>query len=159
MMWTALRLCIGSPWNLGLREGGKVKAFGAGLLSSFGEMEWSCSSNPSYTCREMGSMERLERPEIVPLDPAVACKQAFPITTYQPLYFCAESLMDAKLQIAQFCDTMTRPFFPQYDPLTQNIRVTKAVTRLDRVSTAELQAEKQKEFFDQKDEEGTEASA
>jgi len=139
-----------------LREDGQVKAFGAGLLSSFGEMEWSCAESPSLTCRKMGSMERLVKPEIVPLDPIVASRQAFPITTYQPLYFCADSLKDAKVQIAQFCDSMTRPFFPQYEPLTQNIRVTKAVTRLERVSTAELQAAAQKDFFDKDEEKAAE---
>lgn len=28
-------------------SGEDVKAFGAGVLSSFGEMEWACSSSPS----------------------------------------------------------------------------------------------------------------
>merc|ERR1711972_402575 len=57
-----------------LREGKSVKAFGAGLLSSFGEMEWSCDKNPSETCREMGSVKHLSTPNIVPLDPATAAK-------------------------------------------------------------------------------------
>lgn len=125
-----------------------MKAFGAGVLSSFGEMEWSCSPHPSTTCREMGGMATLERPDIVPFDPVVAAKQPYPITTYQPVLFCAESMHDAKSNIHRFCDMLTRPFFPQYDPLTQNICVTKAVRRAPRVSTVELQAEKQKSFFD-----------
>lgn len=131
-----------------VREGADVKAFGAGVLSSFGEMEWSCSSQPSLTCRKMGSVEHLDKPRIVPLDPSQAAKQPYPITTYQPLLFCADSLQGAKQQITQFCDTMTRPFYPQYDPLTQNIRVTKAVRRLERVSTVELQKEKQRDLFE-----------
>ncbi|CAK0847732.1 unnamed protein product [Prorocentrum cordatum] len=101
---------------------------------------------------------RLERPEILPLDPTKAGKQAFPITTYQPLYFCAESLADAKLRfapsgaarISHFCDTMPRPFFPQYDPLTQTIKVPKAIQRAPRTSTVELQARRQSEYFDAK---------
>lgn len=134
-----------------LKEGSEHKAFGAGLLSSFGEMEWSCSPAPSTTCREMGSMLALERPIVRPLCPAVAAKQPYPITTYQPVLFCAESLQDAKQRISHFCDTLTRPFFPQYDPLTQNIRVTKAVKRAPRVSTVELQTEKQQAFFEGRD--------
>lgn len=135
-----------------LREGNEIKAFGAGLLSSFGEMEWSCSGTPSQTCREMGSMAHVVRPEIVPLDPTEAAKQLYPITTYQPVYFCAEGgLYDAKSKIHDFCDTMARPFYPQYDPLTQNIRVTKAIRRATRVSTVELQAQKQAEFFQSSD--------
>jgi len=131
-----------------VRQGGEVKAYGAGLLSSFGEMEWSCSREPSTTCREMGSVAELQAPSIVPLDPTQAGKQAYPITTYQPLYFCAESMQDAKAKISQFCDTLTRPFFPQYDPLTQNIRVTKAVRRARRISTVEMQMAKQLDYFE-----------
>uniref|UniRef100_A0A7S1RW15 phenylalanine 4-monooxygenase n=1 Tax=Alexandrium catenella TaxID=2925 RepID=A0A7S1RW15_ALECA len=132
-----------------LREGDSVKAYGAGLLSSFGEMEWSCAAQPSATCREMGSMADLEKPSVVPLDPWMASKQAYPITTYQPTLFCADSLKGAKVKIEQFCDTLMRPFFPQYDPLTQNIRVTKAVRRAPRLSTVELQKAKQQDYFQQ----------
>jgi len=130
-----------------LREGNDVKAYGAGLLSSFGEMEWSCAKEPSEECRQMGSISTLLRPNILPLDPLQAAKTEYPITTYQPTFFCAESLVDAKSKIASFCDSLTRPFFPQYDPLTQNIRVTKAVRRASRVSTVEMQKEKQLSYF------------
>jgi phenylalanine-4-hydroxylase len=132
-----------------IREGSDIKAFGAGVLSSFGEIEWACSGQPSQECREMGSVGSLERPQIVPLDPTVAAKQPYPITTYQPLFYCAESMQDAKEKISMFCETMSRPFFPQYDPLTQNIRIPKAVTRTERASTVALQKAKQEEFFAQ----------
>ena len=131
-----------------LREGEDVKAFGAGVLSSFGEMEWACSNSPSQECREMGSMKDQLKPILRPLNPFEAAKQEYPITTYQPVLFCAESLEDAELRIAEFCDSLTRPFFPQYDPLTQNIWVTKAIRRAPRHSTVELQKEKQKQFFE-----------
>eukprot|EP00434_Breviolum_minutum_P031682 symbB.v1.2.028017.t1/scaffold2923.1/size67120/3 len=52
-----------------LREGEDVKAFGAGVLSSFGEMEWACSSSPSQECREMGSMKDQLKPILRPLNP------------------------------------------------------------------------------------------
>eukprot|EP00439_Symbiodinium_sp_Y106_P062154 s252_g9.t1 len=131
-----------------LREGSDCKAFGAGLLSSFGEMEWACDADPSEECREMGSMKDLAKPTILALDPVEAAKQEYPITTYQPVLFCADSLQDAKTKISQFCDSLTRPFFPQYDPLTQNIRVTKSVQRAPRISTVELQRKKQRQFFE-----------
>lgn len=131
-----------------LREGTQVKAYGAGLLSSFGEMEWSCAAEPSEQCREAGGMLAQRNPVILPLDPTDAARRNYPISTYQPVYYCADSLEDVKVKIARFCDTMTRPFFPQYDPLTQNIRVTKAVKRADRISTAEAQRQKQREYFD-----------
>lgn len=132
-----------------LQEGGDVKAYGAGLLSSFGEMEWSCSGAPSQEAREMGSVPHLHRPTILAFDPDVTSKMEYPITTYQPTYFCASSMADAKLRMSQFCDSLSRPFFPQYDSLTESIRVTKAVKRGARTNTVQIQAEKQRQLFEQ----------
>ena len=66
----------------------ELKAYGAGLLSSFGELEYACSG----PVVEVG-------PTILEWDPEVASKQDFPITTYQPVYFLAESLQDAKMKM------------------------------------------------------------
>lgn len=131
-----------------LKEGQDVKAYGAGLLSSFGEMEWACDANPSEECRKMGSVSHLEKPTIKQFIPNEAATQEFPITTYQPIIFMADSMADAKTRFDVFCDGLTRPFFPQYDPLTQSIRVTKAVKRAERTSTLQLQAEKQAKYFE-----------
>jgi len=132
------------------KQDGQVKAYGAGLLSSFGEIEWSCSSSPSLDCRRSGGLESLSRPELVPFDPFVAAKQAYPITTYQPKYFVADSIADAKQRMSVFCDALNRPFFPQFDPITQSISTSKAVKRLVRTSMVKLQAEKQKQYFENK---------
>jgi len=133
-------------------SGTKVKAFGAGLLSSFGEIEWACADAPSEECRQAGGMMRdhadLLKPELRPLEAASAANQAFPITTSQPVYFVAESLEDAKQRLGQFCDELHRPFHPQYDPLTQNIKTSKAVRRRERESMLELQAQKQRDYFE-----------
>lgn len=135
------------------REHGAVKAFGAGLLSSFGEIEWACSSQPSEECRRNGGLDvAVPVPEKVDYDPFRAATQQYPITTYQPLYFVAESLGAVKDRIRDFCDSLHRPFFPQYDPLTQNVLPSKAVRRLSRTSTVQMQANKQKAFFRKKDE-------
>eukprot|EP00954_Amorphochlora_amoebiformis_P006946 541171-Amorphochlora_amoeboformis.AAC.1 len=61
-------------------EEGERKVYGAGLLSSFGELEYSMSSEPQL--REF--------------DPFDAGKQNYPITTYQPLYYVAKSFQDAQ---------------------------------------------------------------
>ena len=34
----------------------EVKAYGAGVLSSFGEMEWACAEAPTQECRDAGSI-------------------------------------------------------------------------------------------------------
>lgn len=64
-------------------KSGEYKAFGAGLLSSFGELEYSCSS----TRPAGGSMEISK---VLPWDPSVAANTKYPITCYQPTYFVAE---------------------------------------------------------------------
>jgi phenylalanine-4-hydroxylase len=130
-----------------LKEKGEVKAFGAGLLSSFGELEWSCSENPSEECRRMGSVLHLKKPEVRPFDPFNAANQPFPITTYQPVLYCAEDMKSVKHQINTFCDSLLRPFFPQYCQKTKSVNVTRAVCRRPRKSTVRMQAEKQAEFF------------
>jgi phenylalanine-4-hydroxylase len=56
-----------------VREGGRVKAFGTGLLSSAGELE------------------RMGRAELRPLDPEEASRLDYDPTDYQPVLFCADS--------------------------------------------------------------------
>ena len=71
------------------RQNGKIKAYGAGLLSSFGELEYCLS----------------DKPEIREFEPAVTGEQEYPITEYQPIYFVTESFEDAqrKMRLVLFC--------------------------------------------------------
>jgi len=136
-----------------VEQQGKRKAIGAGLLSSFGEMEWACSDTPSPEVRDMGGMTAnhpsLTSPSVRPFKPEEAAVMPFPITTYQPVYFMAGSTENMKTLMSQYADLkISQPFYPQYDALTKRIRVTKAVTRGPRTSTLELQAQKQKEYFE-----------
>lgn len=62
------------------RQEGKLKAFGAGLLSSFGELQYCLS----------------EKPELREFNPEDTGKQKYPITEYQPVYYVANSFEDAK---------------------------------------------------------------
>jgi phenylalanine-4-hydroxylase len=130
------------------------RAYGAGILSSFGELEWACSPNPSDECRKMGGLQAyakfkdLERPTMSELKAEVTAETPFPITTYQPRYFVSPSLADAKSEVMRFCDTISRPFFCSYDPFTQRIRVTRSIKRSQQTSTANLQAMKQLDYFE-----------
>jgi phenylalanine-4-hydroxylase len=56
-----------------LREGGKVKAYGTGLLSSAGELE------------------AMHKAELLPFDLDAASRQEYDPTVYQPRLFCADS--------------------------------------------------------------------
>ena len=98
-----------------LQEGEQRKAYGAGLLSSFGELEHACAPD----CPA----------EFKPWEPAVAADQTFPITEYQPVYFVAPSLQDAKTKMAQFCRDLPRPFYARYNAVTEQIWVDRAVRR------------------------------
>ncbi|KAJ3147529.1 hypothetical protein HDU89_005352 [Geranomyces variabilis] len=90
------------------REGDNVKAFGAGLLSSFGELEYCLS----------------DKPQKVPFDPKLAATQKYPITEYQPLYFVANSFKEMKEQVRDYAAThIHRPFAVRYNALTESVEV------------------------------------
>mmetsp|Transcript_24403 Transcript_24403/g.35855 ORF Transcript_24403/g.35855 Transcript_24403/m.35855 type:complete len:437 (-) Transcript_24403:146-1456(-) len=109
-----------------LKENGEVKAYGAGLLSSFGELEYSCSPD-----RPAGGTD--ERPELRPWDPKEAGMTQFPITCYQPIYFVAESLGDAKDKMRNYCEHVKKPFHARYNPLTSTVWVDRAVKFADGI--------------------------
>jgi len=96
------------------KEGDGVRAFGAGLLSSFGELEYCLT----------------DKPELKPFDPFEACKQKYPITEYQPLYFVAESFQNAQERMRVFADTLSRPFSLRYNPYTQSIDILDTKDKL-----------------------------
>jgi phenylalanine-4-hydroxylase len=67
-----------------LREGGRVKTYGAGLLSSFGEIQ------------------EMARADLLDLDVGRMGTQQYDITHYQPLLFCAESFDHVEDVIGEF---------------------------------------------------------
>jgi len=89
------------------KEDGKVKAFGAGLLSSYGELEYCLT----------------DKPKLLPFDAKIASVTKYPITEYQPLYFVAESFASAKEKVREFASNMKRPFSVRYNPYSETIEV------------------------------------
>ena len=98
------------------KQDGEVKAYGAGLLSSFGELQVStrstsmCESGTMYWYAIQSLYVFIHvlyltqycltsTPKVEPLDPFKAAVKEYPITEYQPLYFLAESFTDAKAKI------------------------------------------------------------
>jgi phenylalanine-4-hydroxylase len=73
-----------------LFEDGQLRAYGAGLLSSFGELEHALSGNV----------------EVRPMDPWVAKDTEYPITTYQPLLWSVSSIREAFDKIDEFVESL-----------------------------------------------------
>ncbi len=122
-----LAFCYWHSVEFGLcKEDGKIKAYGAGLLSSFGELEYACGEDHSGADFP---------PEIKPWEPAVASSQKFPITTYQPVYFVANSLQDAKQRMREFCEDLPRPFFAMHNAQTDTVHIDRPVRRTRGVPT------------------------
>jgi phenylalanine-4-hydroxylase len=67
-----------------LREDGKVKAYGTGLLSSGGELE------------------AMHQADLRPFDPDEACRQEYDPTRYQPVLFCADSFESLHRQLREY---------------------------------------------------------
>ena len=103
-----LATCYWFTIEFGLcRQNGKIKAFGAGLLSSFGELTYCLS----------------DKPELKPFEPAVTGLQDYPVTEYQPIYFVAESFESAKEKMRTFAAKLKRPFQVRYNPYTSGIEL------------------------------------
>lgn len=108
-----------------LEEDGARRAYGAGLLSSYGELAYACSAGAD---RE-GGAEARPPPEYLPWDPQLAAGRPHPITDYQPAYFVARSLVAARVSMQAYCRELPRPFYARYNAATERIWVDRAVRR------------------------------
>ena len=97
---------------------GQLKAYGAGILSSVGELDYCLSDKPKY----------------LPLDPFEIAQSHinFPISSMQPYYFVADSFQKAKKQIIDYCEQINKPFNVTYDNRTNSVVVDRKIkTRRD----------------------------
>lgn len=99
------------------RQNGEIKAYGAGLLSSFGELEHAMSDAPQF----------------LPFDPSKTGETKYPITQYQPLYYVAESFQDAQQKMIEFAATIPRPFSVRYNPYTQSIETLDSKQQIKKL--------------------------
>lgn len=97
------------------KENGSVKAYGAGLLSAYGELLHALSDKPEHR----------------PFEPSVTAVQPYQDQEYQPIYYVAESFEDAKDKFRRWVSSMSRPFEVRYNPHTGRVEVLDAVYKLE----------------------------
>uniref|UniRef100_A0A4W3IEW1 Tyrosine 3-monooxygenase n=1 Tax=Callorhinchus milii TaxID=7868 RepID=A0A4W3IEW1_CALMI len=89
------------------KQNGIIKAYGAGLLSSYGELKYSLSNEPEYKV----------------FDPEVVALQPYQDETFQPVYFVSESFEDAKSKLRIYASKIKKPFSVHYDPFTCSVEL------------------------------------
>lgn len=99
------------------KEKGEVKAYGAGLLSAYGELMHAVSDKPEHR----------------PFEPATTALQPYQDQEYQPIYYVAESFEDAKEKFRKWVSTMSRPYEVRFNPHTQRVEVLDSVAGLENL--------------------------
>ncbi|CAI5668426.1 tryptophan 5-hydroxylase 2 [Oreochromis niloticus] len=99
------------------KQDGQLRAYGAGLLSSIGELRHALSEK---ACVKM-------------FDPKTTCNQECLITTFQEVYFVSESFEEAKEKMREFAKTIKRPFSVYYNPYTQSVDLLKDTRSIEDV--------------------------
>jgi len=91
-----------------IRQHAKPRAFGAGLLSSFGELEYCLT----------------DKPKTLPFDP-FNVEHDYPICSFQPLYYIANDFVTMRKQIEEFSRERNteRYFTPVYNKFDRTIQL------------------------------------
>ncbi|XP_074600559.1 phenylalanine hydroxylase isoform X2 [Brevipalpus obovatus] len=111
-----LATCYWFTIEFGLcRQDGEIKAYGAGLLSSFGELQYALT----------------DKPQIKQFDPYTTSEQKYPITEYQPIYFVADSFEQAKEKLREYAYSIPRPFTVRYNPYTESIEILDTKNQIE----------------------------
>lgn len=99
------------------RENGNLKCYGAGLLSSYGEMEHALESG---------------KPTLKDFVPEETAIEAYDDAEYQVTYYVAQSFEDAKMKIKEYAAKhLNRDYELAYDPYSNSIKVLDSLDRLD----------------------------
>uniref|UniRef100_A0A8C0GN17 Biopterin-dependent aromatic amino acid hydroxylase family profile domain-containing protein n=1 Tax=Chelonoidis abingdonii TaxID=106734 RepID=A0A8C0GN17_CHEAB len=89
------------------KQNGSIKAYGAGLLSSYGELVYALSNTPEHK----------------PFDPELTAVHPYQDQTFQPVYFVAENFEDATAKLQKYALKIKKPFSLHYDPFTCSIEI------------------------------------
>ncbi|XP_070611069.1 tyrosine 3-monooxygenase-like [Erythrolamprus reginae] len=101
------------------RQNESIKAYGAGLLSSYGELIYALS----------------EKPEYKPFDPDVMVVQPYHDQTFQPIYFVADCFENAKSQLQKYALTIKKTFPLHYNPITCSMEVLDSPQKVSEIAT------------------------
>ncbi|CAD5114713.1 DgyrCDS3756 [Dimorphilus gyrociliatus] len=99
------------------KQNGKLRVYGAGLLSSIGELKHALT----------------DKAVIKEFEPEITAKQEPLVTTFQDCYFYSNSFEDAKEKLRKFAKTIKRPFEVRYDPVTQSLEILDDPTKVSMV--------------------------
>uniref|UniRef100_A0A670YTY3 Biopterin-dependent aromatic amino acid hydroxylase family profile domain-containing protein n=1 Tax=Pseudonaja textilis TaxID=8673 RepID=A0A670YTY3_PSETE len=97
------------------RQNESIKAYGAGLLSSYGELIYALS----------------EKPEYKPFDPDVMVVQPYHDQTFQPIYFVADCFEDAK----KYALTIKKTFPLHYNPITCTMEALDSPQKVSEIAS------------------------
>lgn len=98
-------------------EAGRLKCYGAGLLSSYGEMEHALESG---------------KPKLKEFVPEETALETYDDSEYQVVYYVARSFQEAKAKIKQYAsDHLQRQYELAYDPYTCSIKELDSYEQLE----------------------------
>ncbi|CAG9856974.1 unnamed protein product [Phyllotreta striolata] len=100
------------------KENGETRAYGAGLLSAYGELLHALSDKPEHR----------------PFDPAKTALQPYQDQDYQPVYYVAESIEDMKDKFRRWVSQMSRPFEVRFNPHTGRVEILDTVDKLENLA-------------------------
>ncbi|XP_046327627.1 tryptophan 5-hydroxylase 1-like [Haliotis cracherodii] len=106
------------------KQDGELRAYGAGLLSSIGELRHALT----------------DKAEKIAFEPVRTSTQECLITTFQDVYFYTDSFEEAKERMRQFASTIKRPFAVRYNPYTHSVDVLNS-TRCIATVVSELKGD------------------
>ena len=108
-----------------------LRAYGAGLLSSFGELAYCLSDTPTLarfdppvTCK-FSTIASFFVVVLFGVFLINFCRQNYTTTNMQPHYFVADSFEEASKQMREYALTLQRPFVASYDHKTEKLTLTK----------------------------------
>ena len=99
-------------------ENGELKIYGAGLLSSAGELRHVIQGiRAGEICIQKFNVEDAYNTECV-------------VTSYQKRYFYTESIDQAKEELRTLAASIKKPFEVRYNPYTQNVQVLSSTGKI-----------------------------